>query len=123
LLATVLDFSISYGQQTALRTNAVSLRSKKEISVPPAMSKAHREELFSAMAEIQFVHTRSFHMLLREASEDVRGFDVLLMTRYITNEILVESEALRRGGNKVEILIIPDCLQEQPPAEGGALHD
>jgi len=122
LLATVLDFSVSYGQQTALRTNAVSLRNKKEITVQPAMGKAHREELFSAMAEIQFVRTRSFHMMLKEASVDVRGFDILIMTRYITNEILAESEALRRVGNKVELLIIPDCLQEQQPPEGGEIH-
>jgi uncharacterized protein (DUF58 family) len=122
LLATVLDFSISYGQQTALRTNAVSLRNKEEVTVKPAMGKAHREELFSAMAEIQFVHSRSFQMLLKEASEDVRGFDILLMTRYTTDEILAESDALRRAGNKVEILLIPDYQQEQQPPEGGELH-
>jgi len=122
LLATVLDFSISFGQQTALCTNATSLRTTKEITVPPAMGKAHREELFSAMAEIQFVHSRSFHMLLKEAVEVVRGFDILLMTRYITSDIIAESDALRRAGNKVEILIIPDCLQEQQPPEGGALY-
>ena len=60
------------------------------------------------MAEIQFTRTRSFHMLLREVVKDARGFDILLMTRYVTNEIFVESEALRRAGNKVEIFVIPD---------------
>jgi len=122
LLATVLDFSVSYGQLTALRTNAVSLRSKNEITVPPAMGKIQKEELFAAMAEIQFVHTRSFQMLLKEATEDVRGFDILLMSRYITDEIMVESEALRRVGNKVEILLIPDYTHEQLPPVGGDIH-
>jgi len=122
MLATILDLSISNGQQTALHTNAVSLRDGKEIVVPPAMGNTQREKLFTAMAEIQFVHTRSYHMMLKEAAGIVRGFDVLLMTRYITNEILAERDALHRAGNKVEILLIPNAIQEESPPEGGVVH-
>jgi len=109
LLATILDMSITYGQETGLRTNSTGARDGNEISVPSASSKRHREDLFAAMAEIQFTRTRSFHMLLREAVEDVRGFDILLMTRYVTKEITTEYDALRRAGNKTEIFVIPDA--------------
>ena len=61
-------------------------------------------------------------MLLKEAAEDTHGFDILLMTRYLTNEIKAESDALRHAGNNVEILLIPDILQEQQPPEGGESH-
>jgi len=108
LLAIVLDMSITYGQQTGLRSNSTGARDGKEVTVTPAPGRKHREELFAAMAEIQFVRTRSFHMLLKEAVENTRGYDVLLMTRYITKEITEESDALRRAGNKVEIMLIPD---------------
>jgi len=123
MLATILDMSVTYGQQTALYTNAVSLRNEKEVTVPPSLGKKHRESLFAAMAEIQFVRTRSFHMLLKEAAQNVRGYDILLMTRYITDEIVLESNALRHAGNKVETLLIPDDPQEQIPPEGGELRE
>ena len=119
MLAAVLDMSVTYGQQTSLRTNSVSLRDGKEIAVPPAMGRTQREELFTAMAEIQFVRTRSFHMLLKEASADVRGFDILLMTRYVTKEIMAECDELRKAGNKVETFVIPDILQERQLPRGG----
>jgi uncharacterized protein (DUF58 family) len=119
IMATILDLSIANGQQTALWTNAASLRDGKEISVPPALGRTQREELFAAMAEIQFVRTRNFHMLLMEAAEIVRDSDILLMTRYMTKEIEIEIDALRRAGNKVEVLTIPD-ITEKPSPEGGA---
>jgi len=108
ILTTILDMSVSNGQRTALYTNAVSLRDEKEVTVPPAMGRKQREELFAALAEIRFVRTRSFYMLLREAAEFVKNADVLLVTRYMTKEINIECDALRREGNKVEILIVPD---------------
>ena len=106
MLAAVLDMSISYGQRTALYTNSVSLRDQKEVTVPPAMGRKQREELFAAMAEIQFVHTRSFYMLLREAKEFVKDADVLLITRFMTKEMNEECDELRQLGNKVEVLYV-----------------
>jgi len=108
ILAAILDMSITNGQQTALWTNATSLRDKKEVYIPPALGRTHREELFAAMAEMQFVRTRNFHMLLKEATGIVRDTDILLMTRYMTNEIEIEINALRKAGNKVEVFTIPD---------------
>jgi hypothetical protein len=119
MLATVLDMSINYGQQTALYTNSVSARDGKEVFVPPANGRTQREELFAAMAEMRFIRTRSFHMLLREAAEDKRGYDILVMTRYMTKEIDIEIDSLRQMGNKVEALIIPDPLSESHALEGG----
>jgi len=113
ILATVLDISISNGQQTALYTNAVSLRDEREVTVPPAMGRKQREELFAAVAEIQFVRTRSFYMLLRSAAEFVKDSDVLLITRYMTKEIDFECDILRRAGNKVEVFIVPDDISER----------
>jgi uncharacterized protein (DUF58 family) len=119
MLATVLDMSLNTGQLTALYTNAVSARDGKEISVPPATGKMQREELLAAMAEIRFLRTRSFHMLLREAAGDKRGYDILIMTRYKTKEIDIEIDSLRHAGNKVEALIIPNPSPEYMMAEGG----
>jgi len=120
LLAAIVDMSVSNGQQTALYTNAVSLRDEREITVLPAMGRKQRELLFAAMAEIQFVRTRSFYMLLRSAVEFVKDSDVLLVTRFLTDEIKAESDALRRAGNKVEIFIVPDNLAEQQSPEVNA---
>jgi hypothetical protein len=122
MLATVLDISINSGQQTALYTNSAGSRDGKEISVPPSTGQMQREELFAAMAEIQFIRTRSFHMLLKEAAEDKRGCDILIMTRYMTKEIDIEIDSLRRVGNKVEAQIIPDPLTEHTVAEGGVTN-
>jgi len=123
MLASIIEFSISNGQKTALRTNSVGFRDKKEVNVPMAQGRTHRETLFAAMAEIQFVRTRSFHMLLREAAETVKDTDILIMTRYMTEEIDVESASLRHAGNKVEIFIIPDDPVVQRSPEGGAQVD
>ena len=119
ILATILDMSITNGQSTALWTNATSLRDKQEeISVPPGLGRVHREKLFSAMAEIQFIRSRNFHMMLQEAAAIVKDSDVLLMTRYLTDEINMEVEALRRAGNKVEVFTIPVISEDQLPAGG-----
>jgi len=113
ILATILDISVSNGQKTALWTNSVSLRDNKEISVPPALGRKQREELYAAMAEIQFIRTRNFHMMLNEAAGIIRDTDILIMTRYMTEEIDHEVNTLRLTGNKVEIFIIPDLTAEQ----------
>jgi len=118
ILATILDISIQSGQQTALRTNAVSLKDGSEVSVPSAVGSMHRDALYMAMAEIQFVRSRNFHMLLRESVETVRDSDVLLMTKYMTKEISVEIENLRLAGNKVEVLELPDAVNAQSSAGG-----
>jgi len=123
ILVAILNFSISNGQQTALCTNSVSLRDNREVTVLPAPGRTHREELFAAVAEMQFVRTRSFHMLLREAVEVIKDTDVLIMTRYMTEEIGIESETLRRAGNKVEIFLIPDSLPGQQSPDGGEFSD
>jgi vacuolar-type H+-ATPase subunit F/Vma7 len=81
-----------------------------------------REELLAAMAEIRFIRTRSFHILLGEASGENRGYDILIMTRYMTKEISNEIESLRHAGNKVEALIIPDPLLKHEMAEGGDIN-
>ena len=121
VLAAILDFSVSNGQQTALCTNSTGLRDGLEVTVQPALGRTHREDLFAAVAEMQFVRTRSFHMLLREAVGTVRDMDILLMTRYITDEINIESEALRRAGNKVEVFIVPDSPAMRQSPEGGII--
>jgi len=112
IVATIIDLSVSNGQQTGLYTNCVSHRDNKEITVAPAMGKKQREELFTAMAEIRFVRTRSFHTLLKEATQFVKDSDVLLVSRYMTQEIEEQSNMLKRLGNKVEALIVPDILSE-----------
>jgi len=122
MLTTVIDMSLYFGQQTALYTNSVSARDGKEISVPPATGIMQREELFKAMAEIQFLRTRSFHTLLKEAAEDKRGYDILVMTRYKTKEIDIEIDSLRRAGNKVEAFLVPDPITEHPVVEGGGTN-
>jgi len=118
ILATVFNLAASNGQQTALCTNSISFRDRSEVTVPPAYGRAHNEKLFSAMAEMQFIRTRSFHMLLREAVEEVRDMDILLVTRYISAETQTEIEALRLNGNKVEVFIIPEAAAEHLP-DGG----
>ena len=105
ILAAVVDLSVSNGQKTALYTNSNGSREDKEICVAPAMGRKHKEELFMAMAEINFVRTRSFHALLSEVGESITDADILLMTRYVTDEIKAEAGKLRRLGNKVEIFI------------------
>jgi len=110
LLASILNYSVTNGMQTALHTNSVSRRDDKEISVPPAFGSAQREELFSALAEIRFKRTRSFHMMLHEAAGTVKDMDILIMTRFLTKEMDDEIAALRKAGNKVEIFMIPDSM-------------
>jgi len=119
ILAAILDMSITNGQKTALWTNATSLRDNKEIYVPAALGRTQREEMLAAAAEIQFVRTRNFHMMLREAAEVVKDMDILLMTRYMTKEILIEIDALRNAGNKVEVFTIPDIPGELSPVRRG----
>jgi len=119
MLATVLDISINSGQQTALYTNSVSARDGREISVPPANGIMQREELFAAMAEIRFLRTRSFHTVLKDAAGEKYGFDILIMTRYMTKEIRTEMDLLRQAGNKVEALLIPDLSPKHLAVEGG----
>jgi len=113
ILATILDYSITHGQETALWTNATSLRDEKEVLVPLALRQNQREKLFAAMAEMKFVRTRNFHMLLKEAACVVRDMDILLMTRYMTDEIQTEINTMRRAGNKVEVFTIPDLPEDQ----------
>jgi len=119
ILATILDLSITNGQQTALWTNATSSRDEKEVFVPPALGRTHREELFAAMAEMQFVRTRNFHMLLKEAAKIIKDTDILLMTRYMTKEIDIEIDAFRHSGNKVEVFTIPDIAEDHTLRGGG----
>ena len=118
ILAGILDMSIQSGQRTALWTNATSLRDKQEVYVPAASGRTHREELFAALAEMQFVRSRNFFMLLQEASKVVRDTDILLMTRYLTTEIQIEIEALRHAGNKVEVFTIPNIKNENSRVTG-----
>jgi len=118
ILAAILDNSINSGQETALWTNATSQRDGKEVSVLSNLRQIQREKLFAAMAEMKFVRSRNFHMLLQEASKVVRDTDILLMTRYMTEEIQTEIDTLRRGSNKVEVFTIPD-LREEEGANGG----
>jgi len=113
ILASILNYSVTNGQQTALWTNATSQRNEKEVSVPLASGHAQKEKLFAAMAEIKFVRTRNFHMLLREKAIATRDADILLMTRYMTKEIQLEIDIFRKAGNKVEVFTIPDLTIEQ----------
>jgi len=108
ILATIIDLSILGGQKTGLYTNCIGSRDGKEVTVPAALGKKQREELFMAMAEIRFIRTRSFHTLLHEAVQSVRESDILLITRYMTREIDYECKMLRQLGNKVEVLIVND---------------
>ena len=119
VLASVLNFSISSGQQTALHTNSVSFRDGQEVTVLPAPGGTRREDLFAAVAEMRLVRTRNFYMLLREAAQVVKDTDILIMTRYKTDEMNIEIDSLRHAGNKVEIFIIPDQPTEQRFGEGG----
>ena len=120
LLAFVLDASVRNGRQTALRANSASRRDGQEIEVPPGFGRGQREQLLAAMAEMQFLHTRSFSTLLREAAQTEKNADILLMTRFVTNEIQAEVESLRRSGNLVEILLIPDLISDDGWKGGAA---
>jgi len=120
LTAAIVDVAIANGMKTALRTNAVSSRNGGEVTAPPAFGRTHRDDIFTLMAEIKLIRTRSFHMLLHEAAGTVRDTDILLLTRFLTKEAKIEIERLRRSGNKVEIYMIPDYI-EQSPAGGIAI--
>jgi len=120
-LAYIFTLAAAHGQQTALYTNSVSTRDRNEVTVPPAFGRVHNEGLFAAMAEMQFIRTRSYHMLLREAAENIKDMDILLMTRYLSAVMQTEIETLRRSGNKVEVFLIPESVTEQSPEGGG--HD
>jgi len=120
LTATVVETAIANGMKTAFRTNAASSRDGGEVALPPAFGRAHRDEIFAAMAEIKLIRTRSFHMLLREAAETVCDSDILLITRFVTKEMDAEIDKLRKAGNKVELYMVPDYT-EQAPAGGVAI--
>jgi uncharacterized protein (DUF58 family) len=107
LLAAITGLVLSNGQSAGLRTNVVGLRDAAEVSVPPGAGRAQKERLLTAMSELQLKTSRSFFMLLREASETVRDADILLMIRFLTKEIAAEAENLRQAGNRVEVLTVP----------------
>jgi len=113
VLAAILDMSILRGQKTALYTNAISECDGREVFVTSASGRNQREKLYMAMAEIKFVRTRSFHSLIRETASIIKDEDVLIMTRYVSDEIITECNNLRKAGNKVEIFIVPDSLTER----------
>jgi len=46
--------------------------------------------------------------LLKPSHGGVKDTDILIMTRYLTNEIEEDITALRRAGNKGEVFLIPD---------------
>ena len=117
LLATVLHFALTNGMSAALHTNSISRADGEEVSVSSGYGISHRETLFTALAEMQFRRTRPFPMLLREMAASVNHKDILVMTRYLTNEILAECELLRKAGSKVEILVTTDT-QTQVRGDG-----
>ncbi|WP_052487078.1 DUF58 domain-containing protein [Gordoniibacillus kamchatkensis] len=108
--ASIAQAALERGIETGLLCNAWCLGSaKRPVRIAPQGGSGQLELLLEAMARLELESVMMFADLLQEELESGEsGADYLILTCHQADGMIAGAEALRRSGNGVEFVIVPD---------------
>lgn len=117
--ATVAHYALGNGEKVGFHTNAV-LEQDQHLPIKPFVrieansGNNHCYYILEKIAQLTYLRSRNFHYLLEAyREENIRQTDFLLITNHITEQMMVDIEALRQQGNVIEILRLDEYEREE----------
>ena len=102
LAATLCVESLRAGLAAGFATNMPMEGSKESTIMLPADGISREEDILSNLARLSIVRTQHFPTLL-ESLTAYSGLDILVLSRYDSDNIQASISQLRRSGNQVEL--------------------
>lgn len=124
--ATLADYAIRSGMETGLVSNGRLIGEPKQpVRIEPAGGTIHAESLLACLAKLQLETASNMAYLLEQEAGFVRArTDYLIITCHREEKLAEAAEKLRRLGNGVEWLDIPEQVKEgQQTAQAGGYEN
>ncbi|WP_123041609.1 DUF58 domain-containing protein [Cohnella candidum] len=108
--ASIADYALGSGIETGLLSNGwVPGEAKIPAHIPPAGGTVQREEILASLAQLKLETVSNMAYLLDREAETAAGrTDYLIVTCHREEKLSLAADRLRRSGNGVEWLLIPE---------------
>ena len=128
--AGYLDDTLRSGIPVSLYTNGCAAGSEGVVISPEYWGREHVLELLRTLARLEYRYADTFQNFLETSCRDTKASDIVLITSYLSEEIVNYAGEMQRAGRRVMIVYIgkvPDYLEfdiNGPLFEfvGGELH-
>ena len=106
IAAGVADIAYRNCVETGFMSNASYINDDKlEVIIEPALHEAQLDNILMSMARLSLIRRLSFNTFLEhEVQKGKTGYDYLIVTAYMDEDLLKTIDRMRKNGNSVEIL-------------------
>lgn len=108
--ASIANYAISKGMDVGFGSNAyISGEEKEPVKVRPAKGQQQLIYLLEIMAKLEIARSTTFYTFLEsDIQSGMTGYDILLLTCFVSERLQDQIKALRERGNAVEILLLTE---------------
>lgn len=107
IAASIAQYTLEHGIETGIMSSGKLVDSEDECELEPRSSDGQVTEIFTLLSKLTLVRRTTFQtMMSNRADKEMTGYDYLVITAFVDENIERHIEHLRESGNNVEVLIV-----------------